>query len=167
MSFAWPTMLLMKKLMRMHNKETYTHMCEYWHTCICKIGAYNKHMCTTTSTLHLSELHWRYVAYDLKFFVQDVWMKVDCSFCLGLVRLNWSHNGYSIHIFLSCRLMYKLISISQYWLPVNLVFMVSPDEWIYSYSAHWHFTQKKQTDRNYMKTTVAWNGPNFFWDILL
>ena len=29
------------------------------------------------------------------------------------------------------------------------------------YSIHWHFTRWKQTDRTYMNSTVAWNGPNF------
>ena len=59
---------------------------------------------------HLSELHCRYVAYDLKFFVQDVRMNLDGSFCLGLVRF-WPHNGYSIHILFRCRLMFKSVSM--------------------------------------------------------
>ena len=35
------------------------------------------------------------MAYDLEFFVYDIWMKVDGSFSLDLARF-WSHNGYSI-----------------------------------------------------------------------
>ena len=59
-SFVCPTMLHIKKLGGMHNKETYAHvykriwrMCEYRHTRIPKIRAYNTRMCS----LHSSELH--------------------------------------------------------------------------------------------------------------
>ena len=50
MSFVWLTMFHIKKLMGMHNKETYTrvciyaHMCMYWHIRICKTQAYDTPM---------------------------------------------------------------------------------------------------------------------------
>ena len=68
------------------------------------------------------------MACDLELFVQDIWVKVDGSFCLDLIKI-WSHHGYSIiHVLLICRLTHKLINIFQYWFPDSLVFMVYPDE---------------------------------------
>ena len=56
----------------------------------------------------------KYVACHLEFFLQDIWMKVDGALCLSLIRI-WSHNGYSTHVLLICRLTHKRINISQYW----------------------------------------------------
>ena len=53
MSFVWPTMLHIKKLMGMHNKGTYTRVLTYAYTRIRKIRVYNTRM----RSLDTSELH--------------------------------------------------------------------------------------------------------------
>ena len=96
--FVWLTMLHIKKLVGMYNKETYTrvytricvriysYMCTYWHTRICKIRSYNTRMHSSL----ISELHCSY-SKTVLFFCHDYLFYLILKSLSGLK----SHTGKS------------------------------------------------------------------------
>ena len=99
MSFAWPTMLHIKKLMGMHNKETYMHVCVRIDMFIHKKCTYNTHM--HTCSWEISELHCNQLRLA-KLQEGFVWclFEVISSFCLfreansGLQMTNYFSQRY-------------------------------------------------------------------------
>ena len=104
MSFAWSTMLHIKKLMEMHNKETYTHVCARIDICL-----FRKYACIIHVHVHcmhsseISELHCNQLRLTT---LQEefVWclFEVISSFCL----FRGANSGFQITNYLTqrCRL---------------------------------------------------------------
>ena len=84
MSFAWPTMLHIKKLMGMHNKETYTHV----HVCVCiDICSFTKYACIihvgiVRRYLSCTVINWDWQHYRRILFVVCMYYAALC----GLMR---------------------------------------------------------------------------------